>query len=213
MSNNNQELNKKQNKESEEAFSLVRWLYDWIGTMLFAAVFVLILMTVFLRQVTVNGPSMNDTLHDKDRLLVSSFMYTPKTGDIVVVTHGDREKLNEPIIKRAIATGGQHVEIVYDPVKEQGQVFVDGVELKEDYIRNYTDLKPGKNISSKMVDGHTVYVLSEDVKEGYVFVMGDNRQNSLDSRSQENVGQVPVENIVGKAVFRIYPLEKFGPIS
>ena len=70
-----------------------------------------------------------------------------------------------------------------------------------------------QNIKTEIVDGHTVYVLSEEVQKGRVFVMGDNRLNSSDSRIEDSVGQVPVENIVGKAVFRIYPLDKFGPIN
>lgn len=214
MTKNADEIKTNNNKEAEP-FSLVQWIYDWIGTILFAIVILLLIMTVFLRQVTVNGNSMNDTLLDNERLLVSSFMYTPKQGDIVVVTHGDRKNLNEPIIKRVIATEGQHIEIRYDPTKKEGRVFVDGVELKEDYIKNYTDLKntTGENIKTEIVDGHTVYVLSEEVQKGRVFVMGDNRLNSSDSRIEDSVGQVPVENIVGKAVFRIYPLDKFGPIN
>lgn len=215
MAKNTDELNTKMNKEAGESQGLVQWIYDWMGTMLFAVVILFIVMTVFLRQVTVNGPSMNDTLSDKDRLIVSSFMYTPKQGDIVVITHGINGLRDEAIIKRVIATEGQCVEIRYDPAKEEGHVFVDGTELKEDYIKEYTNLVPSSNkkIQTVTEDGHSIYVLSETVQKNMVFVMGDNRHHSVDSRFEDSVGQVPVENIVGKAVFRIYPLDKFGPIS
>lgn len=222
MSHDNQDISvdtqKKDNGQdgldlADDGSSMMRWIYDWLGTMIFAVIVVLTIMAIFLRQVTVNGPSMNDTLADSDRLLVESFMYTPKQGDIVVVVHGIKDKPDEAIIKRVIATEGQHIEIRYDEEKEEGFVFVDGKELTESYIRESTDLKRYNYVSQKMIDGRRYLVLSETVAEGRVFIMGDNRTNSLDSRNHESVGQVPVENLVGKAVFRIYPLNKFGPIE
>ncbi len=220
MSHDNQDINvatQKNDNDNElnaaESTTVIQWVYDWLGTMIFAVIIVLIIMAVFLRQVTVNGPSMNDTLADSDRLLVESFMYTPKQGDIVVVVHGIKDKPDEAIIKRVIATEGQHIEIRYDEENEEGFVFVDGKELTESYIKESTDLKRYNYVSQKMIDGRKYLVLSETIAEGRVFVMGDNRTNSLDSRNHESVGQVPVENLVGKAVFRIYPLNKFGPIE
>ena len=120
-------------------------------------------------------------------------MYTPQYGDIVVISHG--ENYNEPIIKRVIATEGQALSINY----ETGEVSVDGVILDEDYIKGMTiELKHPLDIP-------------ERIPEGYVFVMGDNRQGSLDSRSVD-IGLIPVENIIGKAEFRIFPLNSIGSI-
>ena len=135
--------------------------------------------------------SMKETLHDKDRLLVSCFDYVPKNGDIVIVTHG--ENLDEPIVKRVIATAGQHLEINY----ANGEVSVDGKVLDEKYIVGTTIPVPNAT------------VIPEVIPDGYVFVMGDNREHSLDSRSA-TVGLVPVENIIGKAFIRIYPFDSFG---
>lgn len=208
-----QKKNNDQEIVPEDGSPVIRWVYDWLGTMILAVVIVLSVMALFLRQVTVNGPSMNDTLADGDRLLVSSFMYTPKQGDIVVVSHGENNLRNEAIIKRVIATEGQHIEIRYNENIKESHVYVDGSEIKEDYILKFTDLKRGSGVTEEKENGQTILVLKQDIEEGHVFVMGDNRTNSLDSRNNENVGQVPVENLIGKAVFRIYPLNKFGPIE
>lgn len=168
-------------------------VFDLMGTMVIAIAVILLLMTFFCRQVTVDGDSMNDTLHNNDRLLVQCMNYTPKCGDIVIVTHGI--SLDEPIIKRVIATAGQTLEIDY----ETGDVIVDGVLLKEPYA---------KGITRAVWDGGSV---PDVIPEGYIFVMGDNRENSVDSRSAR-VGLVPVENVMGKAFARIFPFDKIGNI-
>ena len=183
---------KNDNKEQTgSGISLLQILYDWLGTGVMSLVVIFLVMTFFYRQVTVNGNSMNDTLQNQDRLIVQSFMYEPKCGDIVVVTHG--RSLNEPIIKRVIATGGQTLRIDY----ENSQVIVDGVVIKEDYIKGLTVPEPNPT------------KIPAVIPEGYVFVMGDNREDSLDSRSSR-VGLIPVENIVGKAIMRMFPFDTFG---
>ena len=118
-------------------------------------------------------------------------MYTPQYGDIVVISHG--QNYSEPIIKRVIATEGQALSINYTT----GQVSVDGVILDEPYIK-------GKTIKLK----HSLDI-PDRIPEGYVFVMGDNREGSLDSRSTD-IGLIPVENIIGKAEWRIYPFDTIG---
>ena len=188
----------KKNKEkaavSGERFTLSGFIYDWFGTLLIAVVVLFLVMAFFFRQVTVNGNSMNDTLQNQDRLIVSSFMYTPQNGDIVIVSHG--ESLDEPIVKRVIATAGQHLEINY----ENNTVSVDGKVLDEKYIKG------------KTVRLSNATKIPEVIPEGYVFVMGDNREDSLDSRSRR-IGLVPVENIIGKAIFRMFPFNSFGSVS
>lgn len=185
--------NIKDSEGTQEIYTFEQIIYDFAGTIFFAFVILLTVLSIFLRQVTVDGGSMNDTLHDGDRLLVTAFGYTPKCGDIVVIAHG--ETLDEPIIKRVIATEGQTLFIDYDT----GEVVVDGVLLKEYYIKGTTGVV--RNMTE----------IPSTIKEGYVFVMGDNREHSKDSRNAE-VGLIPVENIVGKAFYRIYPFEDFGAL-
>ena len=158
-----------------------------------AIVVILLVMTFFLRQITVKGHSMDDTLQTQDRLVVASFMYEPKNGDIVVVSHG--ESYNEPIIKRVIATEGQRLQINY----ENDEVIVDGVVLKEDYIKGRT------------IKLQNPTAIPDVIPKGYVFVMGDNREDSLDSRSTR-IGLIPVENIIGKAFWRVQPFDTFGSL-
>lgn len=190
----NREKAQVQAAKKESSLTVPQLLYDWLGTLFLAVAVILLVMTFFLRQVTVNGNSMNDTLQHKDRLLVSNFLYQPQNGDIVVVTHG--EMLDEPIIKRVIATEGQHLNINY----ETNEVSVDGKVLQEDYIKGRTIALPH---ATKIPDV---------IPKGYVFVMGDNREDSLDSRSVK-VGLVPVQNIIGKAFFRIQPFSGFGAVE
>ena len=160
-------------------------------------------------RVTVDGDSMRETLHDKDRLLMSDLLYTPEYGDIVIVnnTHsylydedgnlveGNGLPQEKRLIKRIIATGGQEINIDF----ATGEVTVDGEVLDEPYIRELT---------ANQEDGFASYPVT--VPEGYYFVMGDNRNNSTDSRSQF-VGFVPRDAILGKAIFRISP-DDFGSI-
>lgn len=185
-----------ENKEvvEKDRITLKELVFDWTNTMFFFIAVVLIVMTFFFRQVTVDGPSMNDTLLDKDRLIVSSFLYTPQDGDIVIISHG--ENYDHPIVKRVIATAGQKLAINY----ETGEVKVDGVVIDEPYIKGFTCSVPNP------AD------VPEIIPEGYVFVMGDNRENSADSRSKK-IGLVPVQNIIGKAIFRIFPFDSFGSVK
>ena len=151
--------------------------------MVFMLVYVL-----FFRVVVVVGDSMNDTLVDGDRLLlISSLLYrNPEQGDIIVASK-DTFKDGEPIIKRVIATEGQVVDIDFST----STVYVDGVALTEPYISTPTS-----------TNGGMTFPLT--VPEGCVFVMGDNRMNSLDSRSTQ-IGIIDEREILGKAVFLVFP--------
>lgn len=173
--------------QNEKKRNLLAFVFETAEflTKIFAVM--LIVITFFCRQVTVNGNSMNDTLQNNDRLLVWSFCYEPQPNDIVTITHG--AKLDDMLIKRVIAVGGQRLDIDYF----KNEVSVDGVLLHEDYIKGRT-IKPQSPIKT------TNFV----IPDGYVFVMGDNRENSTDSRSVL-VDIVPVQNIMGKAFFRLFP--------
>lgn len=152
---------------------------------------VTILFTFFFRLVAVSGSSMYPTLVDKDYLVLeSNFLYrNVKAGDIVVLKV---DYFEEPIVKRVIATGGQTVDIDFD----QGIVRVDGVQLEEDYINEPTFksyLEYGMGLDYPVT-----------VPEGSVFVMGDNRNESADSRFAP-VGCVPESQISGRALLVVFP--------
>ncbi len=165
---------------------------------------VLLIFTFVCRPVTVDGTSMNPTLEHEDKLLMTTFFYTPKFGDIVIVENNESnlfkngsdselfngQGLNKRLIKRVIAEGGQTIDIDF----ENGIVTVDGEQLSEDYI-----------LAPTYKDFHA-FEYPVTVPEGYVFVMGDNRNGSTDSRSPF-VGFVKNEDVIGKAVFRFYPFE------
>ena len=136
----------------------------------------------------VGGTSMDPTLKSGDIVLVTKLDRKPADGDIVMVSHG--ETYNEPIIKRVIATEGQTLELDYD----NDQVKVDGVVLSEPYLYNETAL------GSYTAD----YEIPSTIPEGKVFVMGDNRMYSLDSRNSK-IGLIDAENITGKVIFHFTP--------
>ena len=154
-----------------------------------AMIIVAVVITFLFRSVNVEGESMMYTLHDSDRLVISNFLYTPAVGDIVVLNLPDHFKV--PIIKRIIATENQTINIT-----KSGEVYVDGEKRQEDYIHDKTVRK-----------SHNSYPVV--VPKGCVFVMGDNRMNSSDSR---DVGCVSVRNIVGRAVWRVLPFKDFGAL-
>ena len=157
---------------------------------------VLLVFSLCLRVVVVSGPSMNNTLYDGDWLVVVNnlFYKEPKAGDIVVASKDAFENGN-PIIKRVIATEGQVVDIDFTA----GIVYVDGVALDEPYTLTPTNLSEG-------------VPFPVTVSEGSLFVMGDNRNGSKDSRSYE-IGLVDKREILGRAVFLVFPGTSNGRID
>ena len=177
---------KKQNGEEKPGFSksLVMYLHDlcWMLAV------VMILFLIFFRIIVVSGPSMKMTLLDGDYLLLISnlFYREPEKGDVVVVSKQDYDN-GKPIVKRVIATEGQIVDMDF----ANGIVYVDGLPLEEDYINTPTNLDEGS-------------VFPQIVEENHVFVMGDNRNNSKDSRSLE-IGQVDKREVLGKVALLMVP--------
>lgn len=161
-------------------------IYEWVHSLVFAVAIVVILLTFFVRLVDVSGTSMLQTLKSADKVIVSNFLYQPKLGDIVVISHG--EEYQEPIIKRVIATEGQSLKIDFDKEK----VYVDGVELNEDYIQGHTHKEDGD--------------IPSVIPKGKVFVLGDNRGVSMDSRSKA-IGLIDAKDIIGKAEFVVFPFD------
>ena len=170
----------------------VGFFYYLARAIIMAVVVIIIILTFFLRIVNVDGRSMMNTLLDNDKVIVTNFMYTPKDNDIVVISHA--KEYDKPIIKRVIATEGQRLKIDF----ENQKVYVDGTLIDEPYV------------SSELKEGNTE--IPSVIPKGKVFVMGDNRMNSLDSRSAA-VGFVPEDEIMGKVVFRIWPLNRIGTVD
>ena len=154
---------------------------------------VLLVFSLLFRMVVVSGPSMNDTLIDGDwLLLLDSALYpNPEVGDIIVAAKKSFDD-GKPIVKRVIATEGQTVDIDFTA----GIVYVDGVALVEDYTLTPTNLYEGVNFPIT-------------VEPGCLFVMGDNRNKSKDSRSTE-IGQIDKREILGRAIFLVFPGNEGG---
>ena len=178
---------------AKEPFNLKKELWEWAKAIFFAAVIVFIVFHFIIQVVTVKGSSMEPTLENQDRLVISNLFYTPETGDIVVLS--DKTGLDEALIKRIIALPGQTVDI-----NENGEVLVDGKVLSEPYIAELIDEGHRGNMD---------YPLT--VPEGTVFVMGDNRNHSTGSRFLE-VGFVEEGEILGRVIFRLLPLDKIGTV-
>ena len=175
--------------QKSSASSMFAAILDFVEIAVFALVMVAILFAFFIRVVAVDGDSMNDTLADGDNLILVKAFYTPDYGDIVVISRDD----NTPLIKRVIAKENDTIYI--DPITHD--VILNGDVLDEPYI-HYDNLP--YDLKSPIT-----------VPEGHVFVMGDHRDNSFDSR-KDSVGCVSVDDIVGKAVWRFLPMESFGSI-
>lgn len=170
------------------------FLSGWVEAFTTSLVIVILLFTFLFRSVSVDGESMTSSLLDKDRLLVSSMFYSPSREDIVVII--PTETMPKALIKRVIALEGDTLDII--PVNGEGQVLINGKELDEPY------LDADRHI--RMSEGQAYHFV---VPEGHVFVMGDNRNESIDSRDPR-VGMVDVRLIMGKALFRIAPMNRLG---
>lgn len=195
------------NEEKQEKEPFIRSVFDIAEMMVIAVMIVFALFMFVARPCRVDGDSMNNTLHDGQLLIISPLCYTPQAGDVIVFhqTSAENAQFNEPIVKRVIALGGQYVKID----TESGKVYVSDDEIitedeaiNEDYI--YLDCgywRDYYHVSGKVTR----------IPEGSVFVMGDNRNNSADSRYYV-IGCVDTRRILGKVLLRLTPLSKFGTI-
>lgn len=169
-------------------------IYDWIQCLASALIVCVVLFIFFIRVIDVKGTSMYPTLNNQDKMLVSDVFYKPKAGDIVVFKK-DQYDPDKALVKRVIATEGQEINIDFD----KGIVYVDGEPLEEDYINELTTTK---------LD----FIGPQTVPKGCVFVMGDNRNMSTDSRKSE-IGMVDNRLIIGKVYCVIFPLSSFGLVK
>ena len=190
-------INRKDNftnqTEGKEPESFTKSVFSYLHDMMYLLVIIVLVLVFCLRVVVVSGSSMKNTLVNGDYLLLlSNYIYrNPEQGDIIVACK-DSFRNGEPIIKRIIAVEGQEVDIDF----ETATVYVDGKALKEDYIGSPTTDPEG--VKFPIV-----------VKEGCVFVLGDNRGGSQDSRSPQ-IGQIDRREILGRAIFLIIPGNDYG---
>lgn len=178
--------------KNEEVLTMGQELYQTLQSLV-GIVLVIIFLFIFVVRVTVvDGASMENTFHHGDMVLTWTLGYSPDQGDVVVLTQ--KSYSDQSIIKRVVATEGQTVDIDYST----GTVYVDGEPLDEPYIK----------------EGMRMPYFGEGVNhvtipEGCIFVLGDNRNNSSDSRDPD-IGIVDERSVIGRAVFIVFPLADFG---
>ena len=175
-------------KEEQQQKKSDRWFPIFCAVM----IGLLLVNTFVIKLALVDGHSMDPTLHDRQLLLVFRPNYTPRQGDVVVIHTGKSVFSRDYIVKRVIATQGQSVTIDYD----LDTVSVDGVLLTEPYL-NYAEEDP-------MLPRDESSVVHYTVPEGCIFVMGDNRNHSADSRS-DKYGMIDMSKIVGRVVLPVLP--------
>ena len=203
-------------KEDEPKPRRVDAIFDFIEIAVFSIIGVFLLLSFFFRYTIVDGGSMKNTLQHGDKLLLASFLYKPECGDIVVI-QDKSTNLKDPIVKRIIAVGGQTVTFT------RYAVYVDGVELEEPYVYtgDYEDIYgqpeayrynvfPHDSLLEYVVEDNDETRYTVTVPEGMIFVMGDHRNNSKDSRE---IGMIHEDAIIGKAIYRFFPFESFGKID
>ncbi|MBQ6931897.1 MAG: signal peptidase I [Clostridia bacterium] len=179
-----------QNEPDFEKRTFAQILVDFVSIISTSIVAIMLIFTFVFRIVGVSGPSMMNTLHNGDWLLVSAFITEPERGDIVIVTQPN--SFNEPIVKRVIAVGGDTIDIDF----ENALVYINGEVINEPYLASPT-------ITDELAWNYPI-----TLKEGQVFVMGDNRQHSTDSRSPD-IGLIDENYILGQVMVRFSPITSF----
>lgn len=198
-----QPVKRKAKKSVKQTKTFWTEVYEWIDSAVITVMVILLAFTFLFRQVRIEGNSMWPTLQNGERVIVSDVFYTPEYGDIVVISSEVYDDI--PIIKRVIATEGQWVDI------HDGKVFVGKSleNMKEVGSEFVGDILTEVSVGS--VDAYGVQKYPLQVPENHVFVLGDNRSVSLDSRTAV-VGLIDQRQILGKALYRVFPFDNIGSI-
>lgn len=203
---NNEAINEENPKNASDSNSDVKFIDDileWIESFVFASFIVLLIFIFMFRTVVVDGSSMNPTLYDSQRLILTHFNYTPERGDIIVAYSPG---LNKTIIKRCIGVAGDDVLIDY----ATNSITVNGEKINEYYLdpQKPMELKSHFNEDYRTSETQFEYI----VPDGKVFALGDNRNESNDSRSAD-VGFIDLDDILGRAIFRFYTADSPGTVG
>ena len=200
-----------ENKKDSMFKGLLNDIADMAESIIFSIFIVLLVFTYLLRISDVSGPSMEPTLIEDDRVVITSLFYEPKRNDIIIV---DSSKLDKLIVKRVIGVPGDNVDIDF----ETGIVSVNGTPVDEQLYQPDADGNPPELTADHFVNTLTTQNMGAfdeypvNVPPGYIFVLGDNRNRSKDSKHSE-LGFVPEKEIVGKVIMRIYPFSDFGFVN
>ncbi|MBQ2840023.1 MAG: signal peptidase I [Oscillospiraceae bacterium] len=181
-------------EQNNPSSSVKNEIFDWVQNITYILSAIVLIFIFLIRIVGVDGESMVPTLHDKDWLVISNLFYEPEQGDIVVLSK-DSFLDGKMIVKRIIATENQTIDIDF----EKGIVYIDGEEIYEPYIADKTHRQFDMTFPAT-------------VPENCVFVMGDNRNHSSDSRDA-SLGMVHESNILGRLVLRLLPISDFGTVK
>jgi len=165
-------------------------LYDWMQCFVSAIICGIFIFVFIGKSIGVDGESMLGTLHNNDRVIMSGLFYTPKDGDIIIFNPPTEEFGSTPLVKRVIALENETIDIDF----ESGQVYIDGIPIDKTDSRYVSE---GTFRRSNFVGPYTV-------PKGHVFVMGDNRNHSSDSRDAR-IGAVDTRYILGKVLFLLIP--------
>lgn len=177
-------------QKTQTKHKLLKEIREWTLSIAVAVILSILFQTYVYAQTEVHNVSMQNTLAEGQRLIADKWSYkfhTPNRGDIVII-NGPEYK--DRLVKRVIGLPGDVIDF------RDGDVYVNGIRLEENYVKGITK-----------ADSLT---MPYTVPEGHLFVMGDNRENSLDSRA---LGPIALTSVEGKAVFRIWPMEKFGGLK
>lgn len=177
--------------DSKKKNNAKKEILQWVQSLIVSVIVVALIVTFVGRPLNVEGISMLPTFSENDKIITTNLHGDLKRGDVVVI----KRERDVPLIKRIIAVENDIIDINF----ETGEVSINGEILDEPYINEPTNTNRGMQFPAT-------------VPEGHVFVMGDNRNHSDDSRNSK-IGMINTRNIFGKVIFRIFPFDKFGTIK
>ena len=200
------------NPPEKDPLGFPKAAFEYLEMFATALCVVLLIFMFAIRFCSVKGPSMENTLFDGEKLFVSNLFYTPERGDIVIF-HQSGGQLNEPVVKRVIATAGEWVKVEY-PSEDRMTVTVKSYDENGKLVETVLDESAYAYMDTSInPNNRWDYGGYVQVPEGHVFVLGDNRNHSWDSRDKYEIGMVDERRILGRVLFRVFPFSEFGAVD